>query len=134
MSIAVLLVEDMKQIRGVVADLLASLGDFQVVGEAATEAEAKLWLEEHPGAWDLAIVDLILEQGTGMGVVSKCRERPGAGKVVVFSDYATPGIRQHCLQLGADQVFQKNSDVPAFIAYCSSLAGPGAAPATARRM
>jgi DNA-binding NarL/FixJ family response regulator len=120
LSVAVLLVEDVIQLRGVVSELLASLGDFTIVGEVGTEAEAKLWLEEHRGEWELAVIDLILEQGTGMGVIAKCKEQPGT-KVVVFSDYATPGIRKHCLQLGADAVFQKSSDVPAFIAWCSAL-------------
>lgn len=102
-------------------ELLASLGDFTIAGFAATEAEAKLWLDENPGAWQLAVVDLILQQGTGMGVISKCRETAGGGKVVVFSDYATPGIRAHCLKLGADAVFQKSSETSAFMDYCTSL-------------
>ena len=120
MTIAVLLVEDVIQLRGVVSDLLASVGDFTIVGEVGTEAEAKLWLEENRGRWNLAVIDLILEQGTGMGVIAKCKEEPGT-KVVVFSDYATPGIQKHCLQLGADAVFQKSTDVPAFITWCSAL-------------
>lgn len=131
MGIAVLLVEDRQAVRGLVKELLASLGDFRVVGEVATEAEAKLWLDEHPGAWDLAIVDLILEQGTGMGVVSSCRAHAADARVVVFSDYATPGIRQHCLRLGADRAFEKHSDLQDFIAYCSSLASAAPGP-TAR--
>ncbi|RZJ25194.1 MAG: response regulator [Haliea sp.] len=130
MTIAVLLVEDVKHLRGIVADLLATLGDFKVVAEVATEAEANLWLEENPQAWDLAVIDLILEQGTGMGVVARCRQRRVGAKVVVLSDYATPGIRKHCLNLGADAVFQKSHDVKEFMAWCSALLpaaqGPGA--------
>ena len=120
MSIAVLLVEDLKHLRTVIADLLASIGDFEVVGEVSTEAEAKLWLEENPGRWDLAVVDLILEQGTGLGVIAKCREAAGS-KIVVFSDYATPGIHKHCLSLGADAVFQKSEGTTGFIDWCSAL-------------
>ncbi|RZJ06676.1 MAG: response regulator, partial [Haliea sp.] len=123
-TIAVLLVEDVKQLRGIVADLLATLGDFKVVAEVATEAEAILWLEENPQAWDLAVVDLILEQGTGMGVVARCRDRREGAKVVVLSDYATPGIHKHCLNLGADAVFQKSHDVQDFMAWCSALLPP----------
>jgi DNA-binding NarL/FixJ family response regulator len=121
----VFLVEDLHHMQGVVADLLASLGDFQVAQAASTEAEAMLWLDENPGQWDLAVIDLMLEQGTGMGVISRCANRAAATKVVVFSDYATPGIRRHCLKLGADAVFQKSIDVGAFMDYCSALdAGP----------
>jgi len=136
LTISVLLVEDFRHLRGVMAELLASIGDFAIVGEVGTEAEAKLWLEENAGRWDLAVVDLILEQGTGMGVIAKCKETPGT-RVVVFSDYATPGIRQHCLKLGADAVFQKASEMQAFIDWCAALAGPTEppkSPAAGRRV
>lgn len=133
MTVAVLLVEDLKHLRGIVADLLQSLGDFQIVGEVDTEAEAKLWLDENPGRWQLAIVDLMLEQGTGMGVIPKCRQTAPKGHIVVFSDYATPGIRNHCLKLGANAVFQKSHEVRDFTAYCAALlTGPSSSPAADR--
>jgi DNA-binding NarL/FixJ family response regulator len=120
--VRVLLVEDLPNMQGVVADLLATVGDFRLVQAVSTEAEANLWLDENPGAWDLAIVDLILEQGTGLGVVARTKNRPPAAKVVVFSDYATEGIRKHCIKLGADAAFQKGPDVQAFIKYCVEVA------------
>lgn len=126
MSVRVFLVEDMQQVQGILADLLASLGDFRLVQAAATEAEAKLWLEEHPDEWDLAVVDLVLDQGSGMGVIPKAAG--SSGRVVVFSDYASNGIRKHCLRLGADAVFLK-SQMREFMDYCSELGGLAAAPA-----
>ena len=133
MTVRVFLVEDMKQVQAVLSDLLAGLGDFRLVDTAATEAEARLWLVEHPGAWDLAVIDLVLEQGSGMGVVTRAREagdrtRGRRGSVVVFSDYASDGIRNHCLRLGADAVFLK-SQMQEFMDYCSELGGLAAAPA-----
>lgn len=130
MSVRVFLVEDMQQVQGILADLLASLGDFRLVQATATEAEAKFWLDEHPGEWDLAIIDLVLDQGSGMGVIPKARESGAGsdGRVVVFSDYASNGIRKHCLRLGADAVFLK-SQMREFMDYCSELGGLAAAPA-----
>lgn len=122
MAVRLLLVEDLPQIRGVLMDLLATLGDFVLVKAVCTEAEANLWLDEHPGEWDLAVVDLILEQGTGFGVVARARSRPAGSKVVVFSDYASDGIRRHCLKLGADAAFQKGADLHAFMDYCRAVA------------
>jgi DNA-binding NarL/FixJ family response regulator len=121
-TVRVLLVEDLPQMQGVVVDLLSTVGDFVLVKAVSTEAEANLWLDENPEGWDLAIVDLILEQGTGLGVVARARIRPPGSKVVVFSDYASEGIRKHCLKLGADAAFQKGTDVQAFIAFCAALA------------
>lgn len=129
-TVRVFLVEDMKQVQGVLADLLASLGDFRLVNTSTTEAEAKLWLSEHRGAWDLAIIDLVLDQGTGMAVIPRAREGADGhgGNIVVFSDYASEGIRMHCLRLGADAVFLK-SQTREFMDYCSELGGLAAAPA-----
>ena len=121
MPIKVFLVEDTKQLQGVMSDLLASLGDFTLVGTATTEAEANLWLAEHPDSWDLAIIDLVLEQGTGMGVIAPCRRTCPDGKIIVLSGYVTPGIRRHCVSLGAEAAIPK-SDMQAFIGYCTGLA------------
>ena len=130
MSVRVFLVEDMKQVQAVLADLLSALGDFRLVHATATEAEAKLWLAEHPDGWDLAVVDLVLDQGSGMGVIPQARAaaQGHGGNVVVFSDYASDGIRSHCLRLGADAVFLK-SQMQEFMDYCSELGGLAAAPA-----
>lgn len=127
MAVRVLLVEDMKQMQAVIADLLSAVGDFQLVGLVATEAEAKLWLAENPDAWDLAIVDLVLDQGSGLAVVPRARDaRRGNAEIVVFSDYASGGIRAHCEKLGANAVFLK-SQAREFMDYCSALGGRKAA-------
>lgn len=126
-TVKVFLVEDMKHLQDVMEDFLRTLGDFALVGTATTEAEAILWLDEHPSEWDLLIADLVLDQGTGLGVIAKCRDRPAGAKVAVLSDYVTPGIHRHCIALGADVAISK-SDMPAFTDFCRGLApGSGAA-------
>lgn len=130
MAIRIFLVEDMQHVHGVLGELLSTLGDFELVDYRRTEAEAKLWLDENPGGWDLAIVDLVLEQGTGMAVIPKARQaadRDG-GRVVVFSDYASDGIHQHCRKLGADAVFLK-SQVQDLMDYCAEMGGIAASAA-----
>jgi DNA-binding NarL/FixJ family response regulator len=119
-ELRVFLVEDLQRMRGLLADLFGSIGGFTIIGAASTEAEANFWLDEHPGGWDVAVVDLVLEQGAGMNVIRKCRADPQGGRVVVFSSYATPGVRQHCLDLGADAVFDKGQTAE-FIAWFAEL-------------
>jgi DNA-binding NarL/FixJ family response regulator len=121
LTIAVFLVEDLPSLRALVAELLSTVGDFKVIAAVGTEAEARLWLDENQGAWQFAVIDLVLEQGTGMGVIARCRATAPEAKVVVFSDYATPGIRKHCLKLGADAVFQKGEDLAGFTEFCAGL-------------
>jgi two-component system OmpR family response regulator len=107
MDVRVFLVEDLGRTRSALSELLGTLEGFRVVGYASTEAEANLWLDENHDGWDLAIVDLMLEQGSGMGVLVRCNAQPDKGRIVVFSGYASPVIRDHCLKLGADAVFDK---------------------------
>jgi DNA-binding NarL/FixJ family response regulator len=121
-ELRVFLVEDLLRMRGLLGDLFATMGGIEVVATATTEAEANLWLEEHPGGWDVAVIDLVLEQGAGMNVIRRCKADPNGGRVVVFSSYATPGVRQHCIDLGADAVFDKG-DTVGFIAWFDDLEG-----------
>lgn len=107
MELRVFLVEDLAGTRGLIQDMFTVVGGATVVGSAGTEAEANLWLDDNPQAWDLSIIDLVLGQGSGMGVVRRCKQVSAGGRVVVFSSYVSPGIRAHCLRIGADAVFEK---------------------------
>jgi len=106
MAVRVLIVEDSKPMQELVGDLLESLGGFEVVGMAANETAATEWLLRHRGGWDLAIVDLLLAEGSGFTLIGRCNKEPG-GAVVVFSDFVTPVVRQRCMRLGADGVISK---------------------------
>lgn len=123
MQVRVFLVEDLSTTRGLLQEVFQTVGGLTVVGMAATEAEAVLWLQDHPGAWDLALVDLVLEQGSGMGVLRHARSlaHPDA-RVVVFSGYLTPAVHAHCLKLGADAAFDK-AQTSDFIAWLAGFAG-----------
>lgn len=121
MEVRVFLVEDLKSTQGLINDLFLALGGFRIAATVTTEAEANLWLEENPNGWDLAVIDLVLDQGTGMGVIARAKALPVAGRVAVLSSYASPGVRKHCLRLGADAVFDKG-EASEFIRYCAELA------------
>lgn len=112
----VFLVEDMAPLRGLVQDLLGFVGGLQVVGSAGTEAEALGWLERNPTGWDVAIVDLVLAEGTGLEVIRKARKDRFDAGIVVFSSFLSPAVERHCLELGADAVFDKTYTGP-FIAW-----------------
>lgn len=116
MDLRVFLVEDLRSMRTLMGELFSAIGGLRLVGGAATEAEAKLWLSDNPAGWDLMIVDLILDEGSGIEVLREAGRRAPASRVVVFSSFATPGIRAHCLALGADAVFDK-VDTAAFVSW-----------------
>lgn len=115
------IVEDNLTIRENLIATLEEMAGVQAVGVSDNENDAKLWLTHHGAEWDIAIVDLFLKQGSGLGVISACRERAPTHKVVVLSNYATADIRQRCLVMGADAVFDKSNDIEALVDYCLAL-------------
>jgi two-component system, OmpR family, response regulator len=112
------LVEDNPTIRDNLIATLEELADIDAVGTSDSENEAKAWLQDNPDGWDLAILDLFLKQGSGLGVLVACRDRKPSQKVVVLSNYATAEIRQRCAQLGVDAVFDKSNEIDALVEFC----------------
>ena len=118
MTLITYLVEDNQIILENLIETLEEIADVKVVGHAATEAKASQWLLLHDGHWNLAIVDLFLEEGSGLGVLARCREREPYQKVVVLTNYATHDIRRRCMAFGADAVFDKSTELEELFAYC----------------
>lgn len=115
------LVEDSPIIRANLTTTLEELCDITVVASAESESEAINWLVQPAQDWRLAIVDLFLRPGSGMKVLAACRNRSPQQKMVVLTNYATPEVRKTCLNLGADAVFDKSSELDALIDYCGVL-------------
>lgn len=126
MRLKTYIVEDNPTIRENLIDTLEELAGVTIVGTAEAENESKDWLAENRDKWDLAIVDLFLKQGSGLGVLAACRDRPSRQKVVVLSNYATVDIRQRCTQLGVDAVFDKSNEIDALVDYCIQQRGVSA--------
>jgi DNA-binding NarL/FixJ family response regulator len=114
-------VEDNPTIRENLIATLAELADVEAVGMAETEAEAKQWLTQNMDAWDLVVVDLFLRQGNGLGVVSALQRRSPQQKLLVLSNYSTVDVRERCLQLHADAIFDKSNEIDALVDFCIDL-------------
>ncbi|RYF33824.1 MAG: response regulator [Comamonadaceae bacterium] len=120
MALITFIVEDSKTIRDNLIPSLEDLANAAIAGIAETESEAVEWLDAHRADWHLAIVDLFLREGSGLGVLAACRKRDPQQRVVVLSNYATPEMKQRCTELGADAVFDKSNDLDAFFDYCNT--------------
>jgi two-component system, OmpR family, response regulator len=118
MALITYLAEDNQIVLENLIESLKEIADVHVSSHGATQAEASRWLDLHDGQWHLAIVDLFLKEGTGLGVLAGCRNRESYQRVVVLTNYATPEIRRRALELGADQVFDKSSELDQLFAYC----------------
>lgn len=118
MALITYLAEDNETILENLIETLQEIAAVKVTGYGATEAEATRWLNLHEAQWNLAIVDLFLKEGSGLGVLEGCRNREAHQKVVVLTNYATPEIRKRSRELGADAVFDKSSELDDLFAYC----------------
>ena len=88
-----------------------------------TSVDAVAWLRDPSHDWEVAIVDLVLVPGggSGFGVLNALRDRDPARKMIVLTGTASPEVRQRCLQLGADGVFDKSMETEAMLDYCATL-------------
>ena len=59
---------------------------------------------------------------SGLGVLRGVQTLPLKARKVVLSNFATADMRRHCLQLGAERVFDKSHEIDDFIEYCHGLA------------
>lgn len=121
MQLKTYLVEDSPTIRDNLIATLEELTEVITVGTTETEKEGVEWLMNCNNAWDLAIVDIFLKQGSGLGVVASCKKRLPTQKVVVLSNYATPEVRKQCALLGADAVFDKSTEIEQLLEFCVNL-------------
>ncbi|SFN25670.1 response regulator [Variovorax sp. OV329] len=122
MSLVTILVEDNQAIRENLLAAMDELTDLDVVATAETAAQAACALDAYSQSWDLAVVDLFLKQGSGLTVLKACQERPPDRHVLVLTNYPTPDIRRRCMDLGADAVFDKSTELEAFFDRCNDYA------------
>ena len=124
------LVEDSPVIRDSLIATLQDLTPVQVVGFAEDEHAAVRWLSQADNDADLVIIDIFLKAGSGLGVLKSSADWSRRRKMVVLSNYATADMRQRCLALGADRLFDKSTEIDALIQYCERLAnGSDSSPA-----
>ena len=120
------LVEDSSVIRDNLTEALHENTPIEVVGAAEDEATALAWVSAHRDSCDLVIVDIFLKAGTGLGVLKGMAAIGRGPHRVVLSNHATADVRAKCMELGADQVFDKSNEIDEMFGYLNRL---GATPA-----
>ena len=121
MKIKVFIVEDSPEIVDGLSELLIRDGKCEVVGHAASERLALEWSFGNEAGFDVAIVDLLLREGSGFPVLTHlAKYQPG--KVVILSEYISPAIAERCERLGAAAAFPK-SRLRECVEFVRALAG-----------
>jgi len=96
-GIRILLVDDHELVRQGIAELLAAEADLEVVGEAATVAEALVRAGQVDA--DVAVLDVRMPDGNGLDLCRELRARePGLRCLVLTSDN---GSRADAITAGA---------------------------------
>lgn len=113
------IVEDNPTIRENLIGALEELTCVRVVGNSATEDEGIAWLDQNMQDWDMVIIDLFLQRGSGIRLVQRITRKRTSQKVVVFSNYVNPSVRKRCAQLGVDAVFDKSTEIDFLVDYCA---------------
>jgi len=106
----VFLVEDSLAIRARLAAIIRAIEGAVLVGEAGTVGSAIEGIRAtHPSA---LILDLQLEDGSGLDVLKAVRPSAPALHVAVLTNYATDQHRRACMDAGAEYFLDKSSDFP----------------------
>ncbi len=121
------LIEDNPTIRDELIATLEEMLPLKVLGWADEQQAALDWLTAQGQDCELLLIDLFLRRGSGTALLAHPQLEQLPAKRVVLSNYANADIRRRCLALGADQVFDKSSEIDELVAYCRSLIAQPAA-------
>lgn len=109
MKTRVVIAEDQAMVRGALAALLATEGDFEIVAEAQDGREAlDRVLATHP---DVLLTDIEMPRLTGLELAGEIQRRKLPVRVVILTTFARPGYLRRALDAGVSGYLLK--DAPA---------------------
>ncbi len=108
--VRVFIVDDSPYLREMMSELISDPGTIDIIGtgESALTAVEDVNLSNA----DVVIIDLQLKGGSGFDVVKGIRLLPRAKDIItiMFTNYASPALRERALALGADYFLDKSHD------------------------
>jgi DNA-binding response OmpR family regulator len=118
----VFIADDSSPVAEMLTELLSSPGKVEVVGIGETEAGAIDSIRQMKP--DVVVLDLQLKTGSGTNVIRAVRASAELAcvRLVVTSNHASPQMRAGCLELGADDYFDKVKEIAALTARITQLA------------
>lgn len=116
MKAIAILVEDNSIIRKTLIPAMQELAGIDVVATAEDVDGALAALDRYE--WNLVVLDLFLREGSGLDVLSATPSKVPGRHIFVLTNYATADVRRRCLDLGADEVFDKSTELEPFFDRC----------------
>ncbi|MEO8508203.1 MAG: response regulator [Betaproteobacteria bacterium] len=121
-GLRVVIIEDSKIILDRLEESLAVIRNVEIVGHADNEPDALLLLRN--ARWNVALVDMQLKTGTGIGVLKALGESAADDRhrIIVFTNYAYPQYEARCRALGAAHFFDKSRHWNSLLGLITKLA------------
>lgn len=116
----VVVADDSKIFRERINNLLSSINNVVVVGEAENGLEAlQLINDNHP---EVIILDIRMPELNGIEVLKKIKEERKETKICMLTNYPYKQYKERCFKEGADYFFDKNLDIKQLKDVISKLA------------
>jgi DNA-binding NarL/FixJ family response regulator len=118
----VFIADDAQPVADMLTELITVPGQIEVVGVGATEEGVIASIRSLKP--DVVVLDLQLKNGSGTNVIKAVRAEESLSRVrlMVTSNHTSPQMRAGCLQLGADDYFDKVKQLADLTAKLAQLA------------
>lgn len=118
----VCIVEDSATVRERLQSLVESMPGCALAGHASDARSATRMVEEERP--HVVLLDLRLEEGTGMTVLAHAKQLEPAPFVIVLTNFAHEEYRRSCEKLGADAFLDKSSEFDQVSTLLEGLVAP----------
>jgi DNA-binding NarL/FixJ family response regulator len=112
-ALRIVIGENNSDLATTVSLLLESEPDMCCCAAVASGSAVLASIDEHsPNAF---VLDLSLDDGPSLPLISKLRERLPQAAIIVFTGYRNSQLTEQCLRAGANEVVVKTGDIDALI-------------------
>jgi DNA-binding response OmpR family regulator len=122
LPLKVFIADDSAPVADMLTELLTASGRVEVIGVGDSEAGAiEAIARTKP---DAVVLDMQLKTGSGVNVIRAVRADAGLRRmrVLVMSNHTSPQLKAGCLELGADDYFDKVKELARLTARIEELA------------
>lgn len=121
-ALRVFIADDSKPVSDMLTELLTEPGRIEVIGIGDSEDTAIEGIRRLKP--DAVVLDLQLKTGSGTNVIRAVRSDPALAstKLLVTSNHVSAQMRAGCMELGADDYFDKVKELGALTARLAQLA------------
>ncbi|WP_336516425.1 response regulator [Pollutibacter soli] len=118
---SVILIDESEVIGSRLNSMFAGLSGYRLAAHAHTISEGYLLCKKFNP--DVVLLDSWLPDGTGMSMLKELKEKFPSQKIIILSNSGNQYYKEKCLELGADWVMDKSTELPELVEIFSNLTG-----------